>query len=63
MQKNKFCQIDLRIVKLPNLTENVIIISFDLRGQASMSDIFSVTAVANSRICTDSLIFNMDEKF
>ena len=44
--KEKFHQIDLRIVKLPNRTGNNILSNFDLHGRSSKSDIFRVTTVA-----------------
>jgi len=50
MFKKMFYQIDQRIVKLTNLTKNRILSNINLhgRGRPSNSDIFLVTAVANS---------------
>ena len=52
MQKkfHQICQIYLRTVKLPYLTENGILNNFDIHGWIFKSDIFWVMAVANSRI-------------
>ena len=44
----KVTQIDLRIVKLPNLTQNSILSNFDIHGRTSKSDIISVETVAIS---------------
>jgi len=48
--KKKFHQIDLRIVKLLNLTKYGILSVFDFHGRPFKSDILRVTAVTNSRI-------------
>jgi len=53
-QKSQFLplnlEIYLRTVKLPYLTENLILNNFDFHGWLSESDIIWVMAVANSRI-------------
>ena len=45
-------KIYIRIVKLPNIVENGILNNFYTLGRLSKSDIFWVTAAANSQICT-----------
>ena len=54
LQKSQFLplnlEIYLRTVKLPYLTENLILNNFDFHGWLSKSDIFWVMAVANSQI-------------
>ena len=54
LQKSQFLPLNLenylRTVKLPYLTENLILNNFDFHGWLSKSDIFWVMAVENSRI-------------
>ena len=59
----KIHQIYLRTVNLPNLTKNDILSNFDFHGWPSKSDIFWVTAVANSQIGTVSLGYHGIREF